>query len=76
VRDADVPGGPSLGYMGRLRIPRARSRGLIVGYEYRLAAPGDDVTAPLEVIIKFVGTPDATEDAVGVDFVGCAAAGE
>jgi hypothetical protein len=65
------PGDPSaLEYTGRVRIPRAKSRGLIVGYDYRLAVPGDDVTAPLDVVVKFVGTPDATEDVVSVDFVG------
>jgi hypothetical protein len=65
-----APGGDGLAYSGRLRIPRAKSRGLIVGYDYRLNVPGDDVTAPLEVVVKFVGTPDATEEVVSVDFVG------
>ncbi len=70
------PGDPSaLEYAGRLRIPRAKSRGLIVGYRYRLAVPGDDVTAPLEMVVKFVGTPEATADVVSVDFVGEPAAG-
>jgi hypothetical protein len=62
--------GDDLAYAGRLRIPRAKSRGLIVGYDYRLAVPGDAVTAPLEIVIKFVGTPDATSEDVAVDFVG------
>jgi hypothetical protein len=70
------PGDPSgLSYSGRLRIPRAKSRGLIVGYRYRLAVAGDAATAPLEIVVKFVGTPEATADVVSVDFVGEPAAG-